>query len=99
FDFHVPQIHLPLIEGACIVLARREDVSDAKRLIAMLGAHRVTAMAGTPTSFRMLIEAGWTGTPELKVHSGGEALTPDLVQKLGPRVAELWNVYGPTETT
>ena len=29
---------------------------------------------------------------------GGEALPRDLAEALRPRVAELWNVYGPTET-
>jgi amino acid adenylation domain-containing protein len=99
FDFHVPQIHLPLIAGARVLLAARKEAADAPRLISMLEDDGVTAMAGTPTSFRMLIEAGFSGKPDLKVHCGGEALMPDLVQKLRPRVAELWNVYGPTETT
>src|SRR5690606_36364955 len=30
---------------------------------------------------------------------GGEALPPDLEAALVPRVAALWNLYGPTETT
>ena len=30
---------------------------------------------------------------------GGEALTPDLAERLMARGRELWNLYGPTETT
>jgi amino acid adenylation domain-containing protein len=99
FDAHVSHIHHPLVVGARLLLVTREDTMDARRLIALLEEHHVTAMGATPTTWRMLLEAGWSGKPDLKLHCGGEALTPALVQKLRPRVAALWNVYGPTETT
>jgi non-ribosomal peptide synthetase component F len=35
----------------------------------------------------------------LRVFCGGEALTSELAAKLLPRCQELWNMYGPTETT
>jgi amino acid adenylation domain-containing protein len=99
FDAHVSHIHHPLVVGARVLLAPREDMMDARRLISLLDEHHVTAMGATPTTWRMLLDAGWSGKPDLKLHCGGEALTLDLVQKLRPRVAALWNVYGPTETT
>lgn len=99
FDAHVSHLHHPLVVGARVVLATREDTADARRLLSLLEEYDVAAMGATPTTWRMLIEAGWKGKPDLKVHCGGEALTPDLVQKLRPRVGVLWNVYGPTEAT
>ena len=56
-------------------------------------------MQATPATWRMLIEAGWEGTEGLKVLCGGEALSRDLANGLIARSGELWNMYGPTETT
>src|SRR5271165_1991035 len=47
----------------------------------------------------MLIEAGWSGNRDLRVLCGGEAVAPALADGLLMRAKELWNVYGPTETT
>src|SRR4029077_8000945 len=35
----------------------------------------------------------------LKALCGGEALPRDLAEQLRPLCGELWNMYGPTETT
>src|SRR5581483_8467621 len=48
---------------------------------------------------RMLIAAGWRGHDGLRVLCGGEALPRDLSRALLARSAEVWNLYGPTETT
>jgi len=47
----------------------------------------------------MLVEDGWTGGVGLRALCGGEALSTALSRRLVNRVATLWNVYGPTETT
>jgi acyl-CoA synthetase (AMP-forming)/AMP-acid ligase II/acyl carrier protein len=47
----------------------------------------------------MLIEGGWKGNTNLRALCGGEALSRDLSDAVLARVAELWNLYGPTETT
>jgi acyl-coenzyme A synthetase/AMP-(fatty) acid ligase/aryl carrier-like protein len=56
-------------------------------------------MQATPTTWKLLLEAGWTGKPDLKMLCGGEELTRDLAVALAARGASLWNMYGPTETT
>ena len=56
-------------------------------------------MQATPATWRMLLESGWEGKSDLRILCGGEALTPDLARQLLPRCRELWNMYGPTETT
>jgi amino acid adenylation domain-containing protein len=99
FDIAGLEIYLPLITGAEIVLASREDAADGQRLLALMLRTTPTIMQATPATWRMLIEAGWTGSPELKVLCGGEALPADLAGQLLPRCGELWNMYGPTETT
>ncbi len=56
-------------------------------------------MQATPTTWRMLVEGGWEGKRDLRILCGGEALTADLARQLLTRCSELWNMYGPTETT
>ncbi len=56
-------------------------------------------MQATPATWRLLLEAGWTGSPGLRVLCGGEALSRELATALRARCAAVWNLYGPTETT
>jgi amino acid adenylation domain-containing protein len=99
FDIAGLEMWLPMMVGARIVLASRADVLDGHSLSALVQRHAVTLLQATPATWRLLIESGWTGSPALKALCGGEALPADLAVSLLARVAELWNVYGPTETT
>ena len=99
FDIAGLELFLPLISGATVVIAAREDVIDGRRLAFQIEKHGVTLMQATPAAWRLLIDSGWTGCARLKALCGGEALPADLARKLLPRVASLWNMYGPTETT
>ncbi|HKD03123.1 MAG TPA: amino acid adenylation domain-containing protein [Terriglobales bacterium] len=99
FDIAGLELYLPLVSGAKIALAFREEAADGEQLLKRLQASKATLMQATPATWRMLLEAGWQGTPSLRVLCGGEALPPDLANQLLPRCAQLWNMYGPTETT
>ncbi len=99
FDIHVLELYLPLIVGAKVVIASRETASDGERLLATLNESKATVMQATPSTWRLLIEAGWDGTRNLKVLCGGEAFPRDLVRALMTRAGSVWNMYGPTETT
>ena len=56
-------------------------------------------LQATPATWRMLLDAKWPGNPKLKMLCGGEALPKDLATQLLAKGGELWNMYGPTETT
>ncbi|HQV93621.1 MAG TPA: amino acid adenylation domain-containing protein, partial [Anaerolineales bacterium] len=99
FDIAVLELLLPLTVGAKVVIANSEVVADGALLAQSLTDSGITFMQATPASWRLLLEAGWKGKPDLKILCGGEALTNDLAEKLLARGAGLWNVYGPTETT
>ncbi|HMC74094.1 MAG TPA: amino acid adenylation domain-containing protein, partial [Terriglobales bacterium] len=98
FDIAGLELLLPLTVGARIVLATREQAGDGTQLRHML-SQGITVMQATPATWRLLIESGWTGQSNLKILCGGEALPHDLAEQLLPRCGELWNMYGPTETT
>jgi amino acid adenylation domain-containing protein len=99
FDIAGLELHLPLTVGARIALASREETTDGQLLLDRLAASHATILQATPATWRLLLEAGWSGTPGLKVLCGGEPMTRDLADALLPRADSVWNMYGPTETT
>ena len=99
FDIACLEIYLPLTTGACVEVATRRTAADGTALIAKIEESRCTVMQATPSTWRLLLEAGWAGKKELTILCGGEAMTRDLAAKLLPRCSSLWNMYGPTETT
>ncbi|MBV9792056.1 MAG: AMP-binding protein, partial [Chloroflexi bacterium] len=99
FDIAGLELFLPLTVGARIVLADRDTAIDGARLAALLHTSGATIMQATPATWRLLLDTGWTGTPGLRALCGGETLPSDLAQTLLSRVDQLWNLYGPTETT
>jgi len=100
FDISGVELFLPLISGGQVVIARSEDVFDGRRLLELISQHGITVLQATPSTWRLLIEAGWDRTAaRIRVWCGGEALTEDFAQELAQRSDEVWNLYGPTETT
>ncbi|MBW7931942.1 MAG: amino acid adenylation domain-containing protein, partial [Gammaproteobacteria bacterium] len=98
FDIAVLELLGPLAAGATVVLATAEEARDGDALRRLL-ASGIDIMQATPATWRLLLAAGWEGTPGLRMLCGGEALPPALAAELLPRGAQLWNLYGPTETT
>ncbi len=99
FDVSVPEIYGPLTVGGRVVIASREATKDPTQLIELLTKQSATIMSATPATWRMLLEAGWEGSKELKIICTGESLSRELGNKLLAKSASLWNLYGPTEIT
>ena len=99
FDIAGLELFLPLVCGAKLVIASREAAADGSLLLERLASCGATVMQATPVTWKLLIEAGWNGTPALKVLCGGEAFPRDLAEELLRRALSVWNMYGPTETT
>jgi len=99
FDISVLELFLPLVTGARLVLANSQTAGDANRLAALLAMTDVTHVQGAPSMLRMLLSAGWRPRSSQTILSGGEELPPDLARELAKTASEVWNVYGPTETT
>jgi amino acid adenylation domain-containing protein len=98
FDMSVMDLCLPLILGARLDLVRSEVAASGPQLRDALETLDPTLMHATPTTWRMLLEAGWEGSKRLKVICGGEAVPRSLADELLARSGALWNMYGPTET-
>ncbi len=99
FDIALLELLLPLVTGAEVVLASRDEAIDGEALTRLLEQDAITIMQATPATWRLLVDSGWKGAPRLAALCGGEALPQDLAEALAGRVGQLWNVYGPTETT
>ncbi len=99
FDISILELFLPLTVGAAVVIADEETARDGRLLLSLIQRSGARVLQATPTTWRLLLEAGWDGFPRLRMLSGGEALPADLAKQLLARSPELWNMYGPTETT
>jgi amino acid adenylation domain-containing protein len=99
FDIAGLEIWLPLVTGSRIELVDRDTAGDPRLLASSIEKSGATVVQATPATWRMLLEAGWTGESRLKLLCGGEAMPRDLANRLLDRCGELWNMYGPTETT
>ncbi len=99
FDTAMADMYLPLTTGARLVIASQETVVDGNQLTARIAETKTTWMQATPATWRLLLDAGWQGSPDMLIISTGEALSWELAQQLLPRCNQLWDLYGPTETT
>jgi len=99
FDIAGLELFLPLTTGAKLVIADRDEVADGFRLLQHLELEGVTVMQATPSTWRLLLEAGFQPKPGFKMLCGGEALPADVAHRLAQGAGILWNMYGPTETT
>lgn len=99
FDISILEIFLPLSTGATLIVAMADDVVDGVYLSDLIDDQNITIMQATPATWRLLLDVEWQGAPKLKALCGGEPLPAALAGALLPRVASLWNMYGPTETT
>jgi len=99
FDIAGLEIYLPLSIGASVEIVRREVSSDGNLLLSKLASSGATVLQATPATWRILLEAGWEGSRDLKVLCGGEAMPRELAGELLKRASSVWNMYGPTETT
>jgi amino acid adenylation domain-containing protein len=99
FDIAGLELFLPLSVGGKVVIAPQGASGDPRLLAELLSSAGANVMQATPTTWRMLLESGWRGRPGFKALCGGEALPAALAHDLLAAGIELWNMYGPTETT
>ncbi|NNL90002.1 MAG: amino acid adenylation domain-containing protein [Marinicaulis sp.] len=99
FDIAGLELFLPLVMGGAIVIASDEETYDGERLKEFIEQYSVDVMQATPSTWRLLIEAGWRGRNGFRALCGGEKMPEDVAETLAKGCDEVWNLYGPTETT
>ncbi|WP_283137195.1 non-ribosomal peptide synthetase [Rhizohabitans arisaemae] len=90
FDIAALEIFGPLLNGGAVVVGS----GGLRELIATTG---VTTVQAPPSVLQAILPE----LPEksLRIFSGGEPLPPALAGRLTEISDEVWNLYGPTETT
>ncbi|MFO0755432.1 MAG: amino acid adenylation domain-containing protein [Byssovorax sp.] len=99
FDIAGLELFLPLAVGAMVEIAGRTAAADGPALRARIERSGITVVQATPTTFRLLLDAGLKGGERLTVLVGGEMVPADLVARLYPKATAVYDMYGPTETT
>ncbi|KAA1243809.1 non-ribosomal peptide synthetase [Aquimarina sp. RZ0] len=99
FDISILEFFVPLITGASVYIASNAILSDYTNIVKALDKVSPSILQGTPSFFQLLLHGGWKGNLNTKILCGGDLLSEDLAAQLLIHCSELWNMYGPTETT
>ncbi|HVH13547.1 MAG TPA: amino acid adenylation domain-containing protein, partial [Longimicrobium sp.] len=103
FDVSVRELFWPLMAGGRVVLPRPDGHRDVAYIIETIGREGITTIHFPPSMLMLFVAqaeaAACTGLT--RVLSGGESLSPALIERFYERLpnATLYHMYGPTETT
>jgi amino acid adenylation domain-containing protein len=102
FDVSLEEIFYPLVTGGRVVVAKGQGEGDLDYLVGLMEEEGITVVDVTPGLLGALLEhegMGKCGSLR-RVYCGGEALGGGVKERFFETVrAELYNMYGPTETT
>ncbi|MEC9374789.1 MAG: amino acid adenylation domain-containing protein, partial [Pseudomonadota bacterium] len=73
FDISILELFGPLLAGGATVIARKSITSDGFALTKAISHYNITVMQATPATWRLMLQAGWQGSKNLKILCGGEA--------------------------
>ncbi len=99
FDISILEFFVPLISGASVFIANNETLSDAQKIIQDIEIVKPSIIQATPSFYQLLFNAGWKGNKKIRILCGGDSLNEGLASQILSSSKELWNMYGPTETT
>ncbi len=99
FDISELELWLPLVSGGTVTIGDSKLLATEANRQQLLDANPDTVLQTGPALFRLLLDTGWKPGFNQKLLCGGEAMPSDLARELLEAGAELWNMYGPTETT
>ncbi len=99
FDIHVLELYLPLLAGAGVVIAGREQSRDPALLGALIRRSGATVMQATPALWQAVLAGHPDAARGLRMLTGGDVLAPGLAAAMRQLTGTVINLYGPTETT
>lgn len=103
FDIFFLECILPLIKGMTVVLANNEEHKNPKKIIDLLIKKEINMLQITPSKMILInnYDNDLKGLKSIeKLLIGGEKLSQKLLDILNDKTsANIYNVYGPTETT
>ena len=107
FDGSLKQLFAPLLSGRSVWVLPDDVAVDPEALLRRIGGRAGVALNCVPSLWRAMLDALAAGAPRppagslVSVMLGGESMTAELVARSFEAFPglQLWNVYGPTETT
>lgn len=99
FDISLIDVLLPLTRRGTLLLTNTQEQMNASQQKKYATYYHVNFMQATPTMWSILLDSHWQPPKEFILISTGEALPGDLRDTLISYDCQVWNLYGPTETT
>jgi len=98
FDIFVEEVFTTLLSGACLAIPSDEERKDVKKLIEFIRRNKVTMLSGFPYLLQEINELDEIPASIRLLISGGDVIRESYVTNLLGKV-EVYNTYGPSETT
>lgn len=98
FDIFVEEVFASLLNGAALAIPSTEDKEDVKSLMNFVERHKVTMISGFPYLLAEMNHLPCIPACLRLLISGGDVLRGAYVDRLLEQ-AEVYNTYGPSETT
>ncbi len=98
FDIFVEEVFTSLLNGAALAIPSDDDKKDIRSLMAFVERHGVTMLSGFPYLLAEMNHLDSIPSTLRLLISGGDVLRGHHVDHLLDR-AEVYNTYGPSETT
>ncbi|BCA95591.1 hypothetical protein TUM19329_19520 [Legionella antarctica] len=99
FDISLIELLMPLLCGATILLTEQGTVADGVKIKYYLKNNIINVIQATPLTWEILLKQGWKNEGHIKILVGGEKFRTQLADHLDYMQGNVWNMYGPTETT
>jgi amino acid adenylation domain-containing protein len=102
FDAAVWEFYAPLLAGATLVMAPSHEHNDITSWVKLVAEQHITVLQLVPSVLRVLLDEELGSWRTLRrLYCGGESLPIELAERISAFLpgVELYNLYGPTETT
>ena len=98
FDIFVEEVFTTLLSGAALAIPSDEERADVKKLIGFIKRNNVTMLSGFPYLLQEINDLPEIPKSLRLLISGGDVIRASYVTNLLGKV-EVYNTYGPSETT
>ncbi len=98
FDIFVEEVFTSLLNGAALAIPSKNDKKDIGRLMDFVDRNKVTMLSGFPYLLAEMNHLDYIPSSLRLLISGGDVLRGHHVNNLLDK-AEVYNTYGPSETT
>lgn len=98
FDIFVEEVYTSLLNGAALAIPSEEDKANINTLMEFVNKHQVTMISGFPYLLAEMNHLPQIPSSLRLLISGGDVLRGIYVDRL-LKQTEVYNTYGPSETT